>query len=319
MTSHLCLLRIISLSILLAVMTASCAFAQAAQASSPPIPSWLTDKTDLLPKVTMDEYTRMESAWPRLQLSDAVGRKPSQDYWDALKTVVDLGEKAELALVWLYAQDASRLKLPGAFQKIYMFERVFSRDTTSDRWMLPLLRYRLLWMEELLNRGDHKQLESLGEELGEIQGYMNTRGEESDYRNVMNLIAKLTASNKVLRGRLSMLVEPSYDANARERDQWRKSTMPRLYAYHEMAKLLLASRDRPMEEAAKSLAGQIDSLAGFFPSLDAALQAKQPKITKQPKEQPSISIIKNRGWLAWLLIVITATFAVVWLFLRKRK
>lgn len=182
-------------------------FAQQARESTPPVPLWLAGQKDLLPPLTLEELSMMEQAWPKLQVSDVMGNEPPE-YWTALQTVVDLGERSSFALVWLYAKDPPRLNPSAGIQKSHFLRTALLRDTISGRWMLPLLRCRLQWMEGLLVRRELGQLEALIEELEAIQGYMNTRGEDHDDQRVMDFIAKLAASNDTMKRRLSMFLKP---------------------------------------------------------------------------------------------------------------
>ncbi len=295
----------------------------------PPLPLWLGDRRDLLPPLTTNEVSKMEQAWPRLQVSDVPGNEPPE-YWEALQTVVELGENASLALVWLYAKDSSRLNPMAAHRRLLL--RVLSNDTISSRWLLPLLRHRLEWMEGLVNQGQFAQVEAMADELSAIQGYMNTRSEVSDYRKVMDFIAKLAASSDVARQRLSMLLEPRYDEQSRAADEWRNRKQPHLYAYHEMAKLTLTARGGDLSKAAKLLVGQIDSLVWAFPQarratnrLSKSSDPTQGTLTHRPS-----STGKNLGATAanepirtapWSMVVvlIVATFGLLWLLLKRRE
>jgi len=281
----------------------------------PRLPDWLAGKAELLPPITSEDLTKLEMAWPKIQSSDVIGSEPPE-YWAGLQSIVDLGEKTSLALVWMFAKEAPRLNPSAGIRKSHFLSMVLSKDSISGHWMLPLLRYRIQWMDSLLARGEQGQFEMLIDELGAIQGYMNVRGEESDYQLVMDFIAKLAASNDTARRRLSMLLEPEYDAQARANDKWRKQNRPQPYAYHEMAKLMLTARGGDLTKAAKALAGQIDSLSWAFPQLnqinasrsmtnDSALEFANPAIVaSKAKKSPGVATGETISSTLWGIVVV---------------
>ena len=224
--------------------------AQSAKDVKPSIPSWLDGRGELLPNLTMETISRIESAWPKLELSDTGFTRPSQEYLDALRVFVELGEQGVLALVWIYAQEPPRLAPYKAISKSGLIRTVFLRDTTSEKWVLPLLRHRLKWMENLSSAGNHVELSRLGDELGAIQGYMNVRGEDQDFRNVMDLINNLAVTNDAIRQELGVLIGEKYERTIDE--SRRKSQRAKLFPYHEWAKLALASRLEAQDSGPKA-------------------------------------------------------------------
>jgi hypothetical protein len=328
MNFHATVTWVAGLSLLLFSAAETRAFAQAAE-QSPATPVWLAGRGDLLPPITAHELNKMEKAWSLLQVSDVMGNEPPE-YWHALQTVVELDKKASLALVWLYAKDPPRLNPSVGIRNSRLVLRTLSDDTISESWLLPLLRFRLQWMEGLLSRREHAQLEALIDEIPSIQGYMNSRGEEGDYRMVMDFIAKLGASSEVARQRLSMLLEPKYDAQARADDEWRKRTRPQLYAYHEMAKLTLTARGGDLTKAAKLLSGQIDSLSWAFPQASAvptkttasmqgaSNHATSAATTKKPTASTSEEPASSTPWSIIIVLLVVAT-GLLWLLVKNRK
>lgn len=292
--------------------------AQTVLGTTPVLPSWLADKRELLPNVTEEQLTQMAQAWPSLQVSDVVPAKMPDAYWNALKTVVDLNENAALAIVWFYAQDTPRFG-PLADTRKSVWLNLLSKDSTSHRWVLPILRYRLKWISGLLERGEHEQISQLSDELSSIHSYMNIQGEENEAQDVQNLIARLAASNQVINTQLASLLEPQYDANARASAKYVRTTYRKhLYRYHEWAKLTLACRDHSIEDAAKLLDGEIDSLRLATPVAENPVSSQPPTSKKTSEPVPNSKPNSSTRWSVIAVLIVAAT-GLLWLLVKKRK
>lgn len=307
-----------SIGLLATLVVGNLLNAQTVFGTMPTPPSWLADKRELLPNVTEEQLTRMAQAWPSLQVSDVVPAKMPDAYWNALKTVVDLNENAALAIVWFYAQDTPRFG-PLADTRKSVWLNLLSKDSTSHRWVLPILRYRLKWIIGLLERGEHEQISQLGDELSSIHSYMNIQGDENEGQDVLNIIAKVAASNQVIKAQLSSLLEPRYDANARASVKHVRTTdRKHLYRYHEWAKLTLACRDHSIEDAAKLLEGQIDSLRLSAPPAANPASSPPSGSKRAPKPAPSEDPTSSTPWSVIVVLIVAAT-GLLWLLVKKRK
>jgi hypothetical protein len=291
--------------------TLSALHSQAINDVSPPIPEWIENRRDLLPPINLGEFLLMKKSWESIQISD-VEFNPPPRYWEGLEAIASMGEKAVEALVWLYVQEPPRLNPELGVRDEYLIRTVFLNDTTSVRWVLPLLRYRLQWMEGLLVRREYDRLLQLCDELGAIQGYLNIRGDEQDYRNVMDFISKLASANDALKKRLSALVGPDYDAAVDE--SRRKARRQQLFPYHEWAKLALTSRKGTAQhsdktEAATTQGNKINLKPAPSPN---GLEAKPTTAT--PSEEPTSST----PW-SIIVVLIVAASGLLWLLVKKRQ
>lgn len=180
---------------------------------SPSLPSWLSGHENLLPPITTNEFETIAKAWPHLCVE---GRFRNEDDWQAFSTVASMGDHAEFALVWLYAQNKP-IGYLRPYRRSQILEKLYD-DSVSEPWLIPLLRHRVKWIGEHFNElqliGD--ELTDLCSELGAIQGYVNARGLESDLNAVMSLVEALAKSNDTIRSQLSPLLEPEYSKEGRK-------------------------------------------------------------------------------------------------------
>ena len=91
---------------------------------SPPLPTWIGGKQELLPSITQRDLLAIKKSWQDIQLSD-VEINPSARYWEGLEVIVSMGEKAVEALVWIYAQDPPRLNPGSGIRADYLINTVF--------------------------------------------------------------------------------------------------------------------------------------------------------------------------------------------------
>ena len=282
------------------------------QDARPPLPSWVAGRSDLLPEITLSEYNIMKDVWPKTQLEHMAIFNPPPEFWESLQIVAEMGEKSVQALVWLYVQDPPRINPEGEVRDEYLIRTVFLNDTTSVRWVLPILRYRLQWMESLLARGEHERLLKVCDELGAIQGYLNIRGDEEDYRNVMNFINRLALVNDNLRRRLDVFVGPEYDV---ELDKLRRiGRSQQLLPYHEWAKLALSSRKDP----AKNGGGTEDASTLGNSTSKASPLVHKPHEAKLIESTPIDESISTTLW-SMIVVMIVAVTGLLWLLVKKRK
>jgi hypothetical protein len=141
---------------------------------------------------------------------------------------------------------------------------------------------------------------------------MNIRGDDQDYRNVMDFIHRLASADDALRKRLDVFVGPDYDAAVDE--SRRKAWSQMIYPYHGWAKQVLASREGAAKhgEETETSTLQENTISLTPPLALTATDSKQVPIiaSEEPTSSTPLSII-----LALFVVVC----ALLWLLVKKRK
>jgi hypothetical protein len=268
-------------------------------------PKWMADHPELLPKVTPDIIERLRGAWKGLQISDTALPNPPQSFFDAVRTILELEDYCIPGFVWIYAEDIpkplaeDRLSLR---EKASMLNDVFALDPASEKWMLPLLRLKLDWLERLLKAGQLDTAPISHEEIGAIEGYMNMRGTHADIDRVHELMSEIAASGTNLGRSVVVPDERTLRDNVgrREGAQSHPDSLCDNYRPWEK-KLGSIKKYRPhiAGEASAPSSNGLPSLEASGPSAVSETLARSPLI-------------------AWS-VVIVAAIGLLWLLLKRRS
>ena len=171
--------------------------APAHSAESFQMPAWLAGQKDLLPPVPMETVQEMRSIREGLNSPPELGPTP-ESYYKAVQRIVELGDQASLGMIYLYVEDVPRQlwnKNAARRRPANIIRNVFLDDTVTTKWVLPLLRYRLSWIESSLRSGKLDQSGAFPEEIEAIEGFMDIRGDPADLKQVHDLRLEISESD----------------------------------------------------------------------------------------------------------------------------
>ena len=273
-------------------------------------PSWLGDKRNLLPQVPADAVATMKEAWPMLALEITEDRTPPPEpFWQAARRVLELGEQAGLALVWMYAEDVPLNKSDwqtAARQRARLLSAL-DRDVVASKWLLPILRAKIDWVRENMAAGQLNKTPFTLDDLDSIKGYLIVQGSPSDLENVDRLTEELRQSDAEWARNMWPLLgtpEERAAADAQRRAQARTTLIPFYQRYKWCEKRL-----GPVKSAG---ATNVNYPAPNLPDAQRSPRASHSEATTSESSQTT-----SRLWIAWLLAIVAALGGTVWLVARK--
>lgn len=273
------------------------------------VPVWLADAKELLPVVPDALIEEVRSLREGLQTMTEMGPIP-ESYYKAALRIVELRDQASLAMIHLYAEEVPRLRWndpPATRRPAEILRGVFLHDTVSTRWVLPLLRNRLGWIESSLRSGRLDESGVFTDELGAIEGFMNIRGTPEDLMRVHDLMREI-AQTKTRLAR-SLLWVPTESEDEKKANEGRRTSHQRhIQPYYLKFLPILEERERELKR--KGIASDITTKLNSLRS--SRLTEAKPAPT--PNEEPASST----PW-SIIVVLILAALGLLWLLVKKRK
>lgn len=273
-------------------------------------PAWLADAKGLLPAVPDAVIEEVRSLRDGLRTNTEMGPAP-ESYYKAALGIVELQDQASLAMIYLYAEEVPRLRWndpPATRRPADIIAGVFLHDTISTKWVLPLLRHRLGWIESSVRSGRLDESGVFTDELGEIEGYMNTRGTREDLMRVHDLMREIAQTNT--RFARNMLWVPTESEDEKKANASRRTSHQRhLEPYYIKYVRILEERERELKR--KGIATEITTKLN---SLRTAKFADTIPTTTTPSEEPTSST----PWSIIIVLIVAAT-GILWLLVKNRQ
>ena len=280
---------------------------------APSLPVWLGDNRRLLPPVPATAITTMKDALPLLRSEHVMGEARSDQYWKAARNVLELGEQAGLALVWVYAEDGS----PSSEIELHEFGRTrerilgaLDRDPVVTKWMLPLFRARIDWVRDNLKNGRINDIPFTYDDLNGMEGYLIVHGTAADLDNIHRLTEEIRHSKAEWARNMWPLEGTSEERAARDAERRTLGRSVPIPFYQEY-------------KWCENHLGPVKIVANPTDDLPTQNGRQNRTANEQERNQgthaTSTIAEPRRSWLVWLLVVIAGTVGVMWLVLRKSK
>lgn len=172
--------------------------------NSESLPYWIANHADVLPPVSAAIRQEVANIWKDIRANArGLGEKPSPLFVQAAARFVAMGEIAGQAMVWDYLEEPELFDPAKARpdEREYITSILVSNngsgkhellmklsdDPTLVKWLLPMLRVRMGWLEKTITEGKINETISISE-LGGISAYLNCQGTDQDLERLDGII-----------------------------------------------------------------------------------------------------------------------------------
>lgn len=290
-----------------------------------------------MPPVSKAVIDEMATLWPIIKPTDSdLIKPPKPGELDGDRRVVELGDQAALAMVWLYVKDASppavlptdapeiaqfkkqqAIWADGRNKEAILMELIY--DPATIPWLLPILQARMGVFEDAVKSRQIEDVFSFPE-LDWVSTYLDMHGTDHDVERGDALNQKIreyynSTNRPNARPPLAQRRE-EIDYNRQHARQMASLTFVEGYAgrirsFAEVSKLMAEQQAKNKKTEHPDQTAIVAPASVPSPSTKASAPMSTKATTQSQPESPS--------WLVWLLVVIMATVAAVWVFLRKSK
>lgn len=301
------------------------------------LPDWIIRGHVKMPQVSKSVIDEMTALWPIIKpTNDEFNELPRPGELEGDKRVIELGNQAALAMVWLYVMDSpptmilptdspetiqskkqQRVDADGRNKEAILEGLLY--DPVTIPWLLPILRARVVVFEDAVKS---HQIENVftHRELDLVNYYLDTHGTDQDATRADALNEKIreyycSTNRPNARPPLAQRRE-EIDYNRQHAKKMASLTFVEGYAgkirsFAEVNKLIVEEQEQNNELAHPARTAILAPVSVSSPNIAASA----PMQTKATTQLQPVSLTK----LVLIFIVIVTTAGASWLFLRRSK
>ena len=288
-------------------------------ASSPaapiPLPDWVKPMESSLPPVSPELVAEVDDILAFRDLNLERRHQPgiAEQLIQKACRLAELQDQGDQALIWQYLKATTDFNYP-----VMPFLMRYQGDRALAAWLLPVIRFRMEWLETALYDGASKKQSGWavqGSELPDIERYLCSQGEFSDLEKLNRLVQAAAKAGFKSSYYLEMKKWPKYHwlqlqikAMQDARDQIKDNSTP----YWQGNARYLISEGILTEEALKPRPrnGTLDAAGRQSKPLGPRLPLPDP-----PGPFPPTWIV----WPMWLVIFAISAGLLRWLFRKPRS